>query len=311
MNRRRLLGGLIGATALGGAGRGIFAQDDDLARVEAVEGRARGAGIENLGVVKGTLYLGVGNADTAFATTALRLLDALAKDFLKHFQDRGFAVEKPSKKLLVVILDDPANLASFLGENPGSDVRGIYDVDAGWLAMCDNRGGAGGPRAERANSITLFHEGTHQLCFECGLLKRLADIPLCISEGLATYGETRRPDGKTPIGARNQERIAVLRGRFDRANKLREPLLSVKDLIETDDLLDGQATEQLAYAQSWALIHMLMQTDEDQVKLRAYLDAIRQRTEASQRVADVEAHLGKIDELDARLGKAIAKLVKR
>ena len=38
---------------------------------------------------------------------------------------------------------------------------------------------------------TLVHEATHQLSFNTGLLNREGDTPLCIVEGLGTYGESR------------------------------------------------------------------------------------------------------------------------
>jgi hypothetical protein len=317
MNRREFV--RLASLALAGfAGRigvnqvlAASAQDDDLARVELVEARARQAGIERVAVTRGDLYVAVSNAEPDFSAFALKLCDALADDFLKHFHARHFTVERPKKPMLIVILADSVQLAGFLGENPGDDVRGVYDIDAGWLAICDNRGGSGGPRAERANSIALFHEATHQLCFECGLLEPQADVPLFISEGLATYGEVRRPDGRITLGARNAERIAVLRTLLDRANKLKKPLTPLAELLTQDHLLDDAATAQLAYAQSWAFIHMMMQTDADQKKMASYLAAIRSRRNEMNRATDFEAAFGTITELDTRLEKYVTKLARR
>ena len=319
MDRRAFLhASFLSALGIGGRGfawktmeRATRGQDDDLARVDVIQAKARQAGLEEFGVLRGDSYIAVGNADASFVSTALKLCDALAKDFLKHFTDRKFKVTRPAHRMLVVILADPNDFASFMGDNPGSDVRGLYDLDAGWLAIPDNRGGPGGPRAERANSIVLFHEATHQLCFESGLLNKLADIPLCVSEGLATYGETRRPDGRTAIGARNNERIAVLRTLFDRAHKQQKPLTPLADLLVNDALLNEPETQQLAYAQSWSLIHMLMQASEDQTKLAAYLEQLKTRKDASKRLEDCEKHLGKPADLDERLKSYVAKLAKR
>ncbi len=311
MHRRRFIKIASGSAAGLIAPRELAAQDDDLARLDALQAKARQAGLEELGVLRGELYLAAGNADQEFGAAALKLCDGLAKDFLQHFKDRGFPVDKPKQRMLVVILADANDFASFLGENPGAEVRGIYDIDAGWLAIPDNRGGVGGPRADRANSIVLFHEGTHQLCFECGLLERHGDVPLFISEGLATYGETRRPDGRTRMGARNNERIAVLRGLFDRAGKQKGELLPVTDLLSKDDLLNQEETMQIAYAQAWAFIHMIMQSKEDQARFVKYLDAIRPRRNAAQRVADFEAHLGPAADLDERLLAYVTRLSKR
>ena len=52
------------------------------------------------------------------------------------------------------------------------------------------------PRASHRNMETLAHEGTHQLSFNTGLLSREGDMPLCIVEGLGTYGEARKTSGQ-------------------------------------------------------------------------------------------------------------------
>lgn len=279
---------------------------DDQAAFQAVEARARQAGIGPLHQTRTNLYLGAGDAAPDFQALALNLCEALAKDFIKHFLDRAFDVHLPQKRLTVVILANPDSFASFLGQNPGEQVRGIYDLDADWLVMCDSRG-IGGPLAERANTVTLFHEATHQLCFHANLLERAGDIPLLISEGLATYGETRRPDGRTRVGAVNHERLAVLRN----LARSGAALTTTTDLITQDALLNRPETQQVAYAQAWLLIHWHMQKTERQRRLAAYLTAIRTRRDPSKRLDDARAHLGDLNELDAELKRYANTLLKR
>ena len=48
--------------------------------------------------------------------------------------------------------------------------------------------------------ITLSHEATHQLTFNTGLLNRKGDVPMCIAEGLAVYGEIRSGPGRNEPG---------------------------------------------------------------------------------------------------------------
>jgi hypothetical protein len=263
-----------------------------------------------LGVTRGELYLGVGDADEAFRATAIKLCEALARDFLKHFQDRHFAVQRPESRLLMVVLSGPAELAAFLGQNPGDDVRGIYDIDADWLVLCDNRAGPGGPKAERANTIALFHEATHQLCFHAGLLQRAGDVPLAVSEGLAAYGEVRSVNGRTPIGALNGPRRDVLRPLFDRAGRLLGTLFPLAGLLADDELLNQPATQQRAYAQSWALVHMLMQPD-NQARMRNYLEAIKPRRNTHARLDDAARHLGDLGELGEQLTRYVGKMFRR
>src|SRR5262249_33190682 len=140
---------------------------------------------------------------------ALEICEALAKDFLKHFKEKEFPVVAPDHRLTVVLLADAPSFAKFLGSEEGEAVAGIYDLDTNRLVVFDNRGN-GVALAARANTVALVHEATHQLCFNTGLLDRKGDVPLCISEGLATYGEVRRPRGPDRVGSLNRERWAVL-----------------------------------------------------------------------------------------------------
>ncbi len=55
------------------------------------------------------------------------------------------------------------------------------------------RSNDGGRNAStRVNTFTLVHEAIHQLTYNTGLLDRQADVPVAISEGLATFGEHAR-----------------------------------------------------------------------------------------------------------------------
>jgi hypothetical protein len=287
-------------------GRGATGDDAESPRLDALSKRLADAGVAPVNVHRTERYAGIGNASERFSRSALALCEALARDFLEHFTNRGFQVERVAGRLLVVLLADTADFAKFLGEAIDPAVRGVYDLQEDWLVMCDSRG-SGGALEERANSVTLFHEATHQLCFDAGLLRRDADLPLAITEGLATYGEVRRPDGRTRIGAINEERLAVL-GEIARRGG---SLFSVEDLIKRDELLEGPDTRQQAYAQSWLLVHMMMRSREDARRFRAYLTAVGMRGDASERIADVRAHLGEAADLDASMKRHANRLLNR
>ena len=132
----------------------------------------------------------------------MRIGRALATAFQKHFRGKGFDVTLPEHRLTVVTLAGPDSYAAFLGEDPGQVVGGHYDLDTNRLVIFDFRPDAANLAAdpERINTLTLIHEATHQLTFNTGLLNRLGDVPLCLSEGLATYGEVWRPGGRPPAG---------------------------------------------------------------------------------------------------------------
>ncbi len=229
-------------------------------------------------------YLGIGNAPARFRDTALEICEDLARDYLQHFENKKLDVHRPAGRLIVVVLADPSAFASYLDITPGGPVRGTYNPDSNRLVICDNRAEAN-PLAERANTFALFHEATHQLTFNTGLLDRLGDVPLGISEGLATYGEVRRPKGQVRIGAINRERLVVL---ADAARRGRQ-LIPTADLIVNDDLLDQPATQQFAYAQSWLMVHHFLHVPAYLTAFRSYLDAIRGRRSPDHRLDDARA----------------------
>lgn len=207
---------------------------------------------------------------------------------------------------MVVILANADALAAFLGIEADPELRGLYDVREDWLAICDNRGD-GGVRAERANTVTLHHEATHQLSFHCGLLDRNADTPLLVSEGFGTYGEVRRPDGKTRVGAVNRERLDVL-GAAARSGEAMRP---VSELVASDAPFDDATTRQMAYAQAWLFIHWTMQETPRQKRLAGYLDALRERRDGTHRVEDLTAHFGDLAALDGDLKRHANRLLRR
>ena len=49
-------------------------------------------------------------------------------------------------------------------------------------------------------TVTVIHEATHQIAFNCGLHTRYADNPLWLTEGMALYFET--PDLRSRSGWR-------------------------------------------------------------------------------------------------------------
>ena len=196
-------------------------------------------------------FLARGDAPESFQREALRQCEALGQAFLAHFRERGFTADFPAGRLTLVILKDQDSYAALLGAAPGKDVGGHYDLETNRLVVFDFRPQAGVERkqAEKINLFTLVHETSHQLSFNTGLLDRGTPVPLCISEGLATYVELWRLGVKNAIGGLNRPRLLALRDAQD--------WIPIADLL-ADDKGFEPATEQLAYAESWLLVHHLM-----------------------------------------------------
>ena len=101
--------------------------------------------------------------------------------------------------------------------------------------------------------MTLVHEATHQLCFNTGLLSRQVAVPAWASEGLATYVE-RWQKKTTKIGEINGPWLVCLR----EAKQTDKPWIPIADLVADDKFFDDEKTAQLAYAESWLVVHYLM-----------------------------------------------------
>jgi hypothetical protein len=65
-----------------------------------------------------------------------------------------------------------------------------------------------------------------------------------------------------------------------------------------DSLLDDLETRDVAYAESWLLIHYCLKSPAMLPKLQAYLAAIKPRRNAEHRLEDARAHLGDLKKLD-------------
>ncbi len=258
-------------------------------------------------------YLGIGNASKSFIETALKLCEGLAEDYLRHFRARGFEVKEPEQPLPVVVLVDSESFAKFLGEDPGESVAGIYDLNTNELVMFDNRKSLAGTgdaqadfQAQRNNSIALFHEATHQLTFNTGLLNLNSDVPVLISEGLATYGEVRRPDGRTKVGAINRERLGVLAQTFREG----KALIPFDQLLTNDSLFFQPENLQLTYAQAWLLVHAHLSARGPSKRFQSYLEALKTRQDSKARLEDFQEHLGNPNELDQQLTALASRMTR-
>ena len=289
MNRRMLLAMTAGASLSPRLGFAFAPDDADEAEVARVRAQAKKVGLGELGVSRNDEYLAIGDAPASFRETALRLLNGLARDYLDHFKFKGFDVKAPKGRMTLVILADRREFAAYLETGPDGLVGGTYDPAANDLMFFDNRAEGGGLEAEKNNTLVLFHEATHQLTFNTGLLVRGGDIPLAIAEGLANYAEVRSPSGQTKIGAVNYRRLA---GLFPQGPNAPAALPPIASLIADDDRLLNDATKQVGYSEAWLLVHFLMKNRAATPKFKAYLEAIAGRTDPSHRMDDWKASFG-------------------
>lgn len=290
----------LGATALL-ARAGVGAAGDDA--VERIRAKGRDARMQPFDESESARYVAVGDASAGYRGEALRLCEAFGADFLAYFQEKGFALAWPAARLPIVVLAGPTSYAAFEKGFADEAIGGHFDLDANWLVTFDYRPLANAPRARGGpdprvvNTFTLVHEAAHQLAYNTGLLDRGADVPLCVVEGLATYAETWGPTRRSGLGAPNVER----RRGLATAQAGNARWIPVRRLLAEDNLVNDEATRDVAYAISTLLVAKLLKDPARLPHFRDYLKAVRATKDPARRVALAEEHLGDLDKLDREI----------
>jgi hypothetical protein len=323
MDRRTWMVSLL-AGSLARVGRCADAREDlipkdVLAEAASVAAAARRNRLRPVGASGSAHYLAIGDADRAFRTEVLKTCEAHFQDFLDHFRRKGFPLVEPADRMTVVTLLDPVSYAKYVGEPLASLSGGVYQPGSNRIVVYD-QGHSGAEfrvpwRMDDspwvARMTCLSHEVTHQLTFNTGLLNRWGDAPRCIQEGLAMYGELRSSEGRGAIGQLHYKGLDDLWSRMRMGTKW----IPLSHLIVDDNALrkglydtPERALDILhAHTLSWLLVHTLL-TDRVLVpRFRAYLKAIYGREDRRHRLADAEAHLGPLDQLE----RAVQRLARR
>jgi hypothetical protein len=261
--------------------------------LDQVQQKARKAGLGALAHRASEHFVGVGDAPARDQADALGICEKLARVFLLYFQQHGFKVAFPKHRMTVVTLKDHASFRAYIGEDAPESVGGHYDVQSNQLVVFDfgSRQADLAAQAGRVNTFTLVHETTHLLSFNTGLLARPADVPSCISEGLATYFELWLPQDRAFRGPTNGPRLRALK-------EAGGDWIPIADLLADDGRFEDPKTAQLAYAESWLLVHLLLKTLAWRPKLQAYLAGLPGVGGAKKRVEHAEARLGPLPTLN-------------
>ena len=159
----------------GGQAESAASEKTEIAQVEAVASKA---GLGTLAQSRKAHFLGLGDALQSFCDAALGICESLSGVFLAHFRDKGFKLEMPRGRMTVITLKDDNSYKAFIGDDPGANVGGHYDLNTNRLVIFDFRPGRvfdAGPT--HINLLTLVHETSHLLAYDTGLLRTRSTCP--------------------------------------------------------------------------------------------------------------------------------------
>ena len=219
-------------------------------------------------------YIVCFDTSRAYAQWCGALFEKLNDAFVNYWRRAGVEVEGTRRPLVVVIFSDRQRYEAHAARDLGAAadrVVGYYNLLTNRVTTFDltgsdqlarrpttSAGRAGleilaSPEAAGLVS-TLVHEASHQMAFNCGLHRRLAPVPVWLSEGVATFFETPDPGGRgwKGIGGVNRPRLDRFLATY-RPGVLDAIVIGDEPFREADGAID-------AYARDWALTAFLAQT---------------------------------------------------
>ena len=117
--------------------------------------------------------------------------------------------------------------------------------------------------SERLNRLVLRHEGAHQLCMAYGIHSGHDAEHLWLIEGLASWFENPSEEGAS-------DGYAAVRGVWEGGHAVRFPELVNTPALGGFATLGDEKVVAAGYAQSWFLVHYLMENHRD-----AFFDYVR------------------------------------
>ncbi|REJ67464.1 MAG: DUF1570 domain-containing protein [Planctomycetota bacterium] len=274
-------------------------------------------------------YVILYDTSRSYARWCGTLLERLYGTFNNFWKRKGFELVEPELPMVAVVFAERENFRRYMQADIGrsSSIVGYYNLINNRVAMYDltgvQRDRVAGQRERSRAEIdkilarpeagmtvaTIVHEATHQIAFNCGLQRRLADVPFWLSEGVAMYFETPNlasSGGWRGIGKINPSRLS----RFRSYQSERGPD-SLRELLRTDERLQNSEGVLEAYAESWALVHFLLKRYPDEFV--EYMQMLSQKTPLvrstpEERLEEFEQIFGNLDRLDREFVTQMRKL---
>ncbi len=264
-----------------------------------------------------------------YAKWCAALFERLHDAFGNYWSKGGLEMSGLEQPLVVVIFADRQAYMAYAATDLGAaadQVVGYYNMMSNRVITYDLTGSdvVAAARGRRPGQVgldilaspaasgmvaTIVHEATHQLAFNRGMHRRLAPVPLWVSEGIATYFET--PDLESARGWRAIG--AVNRSRLDHFLSTYRPGV-IEAIIAGDEPFRQAASALDAYAAAWALTHHLLQTRKRD--FIAYQKSLGQKLPfaedpAETRLQEFRDAFGDPREVEQAVYKAAARLASR
>ena len=229
-------------------------------------------------ITKTKHYVIAANTSPAYTKWCGRLLERLQTAFLVYWRRAGWELNEPQTPLPVIIFADQQQFAEYATLDAGPAIatkKGYYSIRTNRVILADltavpTKGSADSDaeilrRVESSlfNLVTVVHEATHQIAFNCGMHTRYADNPMWVTEGMAMFFEA--PDLRSRTGWRTIGKLHAPRLKHFKEYAARErPPGSLVTLIANDDRFRDPDTATAAYSESWALTYFLYRTKKKQ-----------------------------------------------
>lgn len=266
-------------------------------------------------------YLIAYDTSREYAQWCGTLFERLYLAFNNYFRRRRFPVEEPEAPLVAIVFASRQSFIEHSRQEVGeavAQIQGFYSLQSNRMTLYDLTGGRAGSgdiqrmlmRADMQRNIaTVVHEAAHQIAYNNGLHQRWVDIPMWVSEGIATYFETpdlRGTRGWSTIGTINRDRLSQFRRYLPN-----RPDDSLESLIAEDSRFQNTETGPDAYAETWALTYFLLHRKPQQYL--AYLQMLADKPplvwdDAETRLAEFKQYFGDLSRLDAEFLRYISTL---
>ena len=260
-------------------------------------------------------YVICSTAGKVYAEWCGSLFERLHDAFHADWKAAGLELHEAEFPLPAVVLKDRTEFAEFATKHDRPDAAQapgyfseptnrviLFDLTAGPKAVPAKTAGDIRRKVEASsfNVATMIHEATHQIAFNSGMHTRYADNPRWLTEGMAMFFEV--PDLDSRVGWKTIGRVNAPRLKDYReiARSPRE-LLSLTELIRSDESFLKAEQSRAAYSESWALTFFLLKTRREDAVV--YLKSVQRKPRliadsADDRVREFQAAFGELDSVE-------------